>query len=537
MNPISFQYIDRRWSAVVFGACMLVAGISDAQNARVASSSLEIRPLEGEKKIELSFRLVDDPAITLVSASTGELTAPADVPVVWKTFAGTPTGNCAWMVVIDNSNPARQETVKACIKEVRRFLKGLPSGDTVVICTLARDLVVVAPFESSSDELEAALDLVKAGGEGALATLIYQNLRQAISERLENRTESRKAVVLFTDGKDETPGGAEAIRGQINSLVERANKVKAAVYTMGFAEAASEANWFADLKELSFETEGLHFAAAVATRQLPVDTWPTITGVMHGGGVATLDVSEMATAAAVRVEIRTASGKRAQVEIAQEAVAQALAAIPPIPSPDPEAVPKPETNPEPKPETDPEPKPEPEPGLDAAAEKNEPGATYGWVLWSLIGAGVGLLALILVVVFRRRAAEEARQAKALRDAEQARFEQEKLEAEAIESEQSNPIEPPSLAQLEMCDGDQTRYPVALTNLRIGRGQHNDLVFRNDSISGNHCVIRRNRQGEWSITDLESGNGVIVNGERMPQSILRHGDVIELGDLKMRFLLN
>jgi pSer/pThr/pTyr-binding forkhead associated (FHA) protein len=88
----------------------------------------------------------------------------------------------------------------------------------------------------------------------------------------------------------------------------------------------------------------------------------------------------------------------------------------------------------------------------------------------------------------------------------------------------------------MCDAQQTRHPVRIPNLKIGRGQHNDFVLRNDSISGNHCVLDCNREGEWSITDLNSGNGVVLNGTQVRQATLRQGDTIELGELKMRFLL-
>jgi pSer/pThr/pTyr-binding forkhead associated (FHA) protein len=78
--------------------------------------------------------------------------------------------------------------------------------------------------------------------------------------------------------------------------------------------------------------------------------------------------------------------------------------------------------------------------------------------------------------------------------------------------------------------------VRIPSLKIGRGQHNDFVLRNDSISGNHCVLNSNRDGQWSVTDLNSGNGVVLNGESVQQAELRHGDTIELGELKMRFLL-
>ena len=135
---------------------------------------------------------------------------------------------------------------------------------------------------------------------------------------------------------------------------------------------------------------------------------------------------------------------------------------------------------------------------------------------------------------RKRAAEAARKAEAARLEEETR-----LAAGAQRQVSAGPPPTPAapLAWLEMCDADQSRHPVKITNLRIGRGKHNDLVLRNDSVSGNHCVIERNREGEWAITDLKSGNGVVLNGEAVQQSALREGDVIEIGEIKMRFLIS
>jgi hypothetical protein len=159
-----------------------------------------------------------------------------------------------------------------------------------------------------------------------------------------------------------------------------------------------------------------------------------------------------------------------------------------------------------------------------------------WLWWAVGGVVALLLVIILVVLSRKRAAADARSAEALREAEQAR-----ILNEMLTQQEADPgtviVAPVALAYLEMCDADQTWHPVTVTNLRIGRGQHNDLVLRNDSVSGNHCTLTRNRQGEWVLTDLKSGNGVIVNGSQVKEAVLRQGDVIELGDLKMRFLLS
>jgi hypothetical protein len=159
-----------------------------------------------------------------------------------------------------------------------------------------------------------------------------------------------------------------------------------------------------------------------------------------------------------------------------------------------------------------------------------------WIWWALGGLATLLLIVFLIAGLRRRAAEEERRIEELRRAEQARVLQEMLVDDKSDTSTVLATRAP-FAYLEMCDADQTRHSVTVTNFRIGRGQHNDLVLRNDSVSGNHCTLTRNRQGEWVLTDLKSGNGLIVNGSQVKESVLRQGDLIELGDLKMRFLLN
>ncbi|MBN2451490.1 MAG: PEGA domain-containing protein [Lentisphaeria bacterium] len=49
--------------------------------------------------------------------------------------------------------------------------------------------------------------------------------------------------------------------------------------------------------------------------------------------------------------------------------------------------------------------------------------------------------------------------------------------------------------------------------RVGRGRDNDLVMQEEGISRHHCRICR-AGGEWLIEDLNSMNGVTLNGERV-----------------------
>ena len=74
-----------------------------------------------------------------------------------------------------------------------------------------------------------------------------------------------------------------------------------------------------------------------------------------------------------------------------------------------------------------------------------------------------------------------------------------------------------------------------TELRIGRTDDNDISIDHRSLSRTHAKLVREESGEWRIIDMQSANGMAVNGESYAQSPLAHGDLIELGHVKLRFV--
>lgn len=92
------------------------------------------------------------------------------------------------------------------------------------------------------------------------------------------------------------------------------------------------------------------------------------------------------------------------------------------------------------------------------------------------------------------------------------------------------------ARLKLLDSAGAEHAMDTTAIRIGRGADNDIALRNDSISRHHAEIHRARDGSFSITDLGAGNGVLVNGRKVERTTLRHEDIIELGEVRLRFLI-
>lgn len=79
------------------------------------------------------------------------------------------------------------------------------------------------------------------------------------------------------------------------------------------------------------------------------------------------------------------------------------------------------------------------------------------------------------------------------------------------------------------------FPCTRTELKIGRTDDNDVAIDHRSLSRTHCKIVREDSGEWRVIDMQSANGLMVNGESYAQVTLRPGDVIELGHVKLKFV--
>ncbi|ATB49732.1 FHA domain-containing protein [Corallococcus macrosporus] len=74
-----------------------------------------------------------------------------------------------------------------------------------------------------------------------------------------------------------------------------------------------------------------------------------------------------------------------------------------------------------------------------------------------------------------------------------------------------------------------------TELRIGRTDDNDITLDHRSLSRTHAKLVREDSGEWRVIDMQSANGMTINGENYAQATLSTGDIVELGHVKLRFV--
>ena len=77
-------------------------------------------------------------------------------------------------------------------------------------------------------------------------------------------------------------------------------------------------------------------------------------------------------------------------------------------------------------------------------------------------------------------------------------------------------------------------PLDKASLVMGRTEENDVLLNHRSISRHHAKIVRDGD-HYTIVDLQSANGIRVNGEDYERIELNAGDIVELGHVKIRFV--
>ena len=69
---------------------------------------------------------------------------------------------------------------------------------------------------------------------------------------------------------------------------------------------------------------------------------------------------------------------------------------------------------------------------------------------------------------------------------------------------------------------------------IGRDGDNGIVLAENTVSRRHARLLRDSQGQFTVSDLGSANGIYINGTRIQRAILSPGDELKIGDNYFRF---
>ena len=131
-----------------------------------------------------------------------------------------------------------------------------------------------------------------------------------------------------------------------------------------------------------------------------------------------------------------------------------------------------------------------------------------------------------IQAMKRQEAEKAANERALREQQRAEEERKRLSAEMFAGGR--------IPRFNVVSGDfrdtiQLQGPVTV----IGRDAGADIQISHPTVSRRHLQVTY-RDGTYLVTDLGSTNGTKINGSPIHEGEIRHGDLVEAGDISLSF---
>ena len=430
-------------------------------------------------------------------------------------------------------NPVEQTTTTAYLMQIMpnsRRTTLAQMGDAVVTFTdqrvgkrrfmaytFANDLALVADSGTSKAEFVRQIIAIKP----QTATIqLYKTALQAV-EALAKETGDRKALVILADGASDDTGYSH------DQVVKAAKDAGVVIHVLGFYDDRNARPQFQKLTRLAEDTGG----SAVEVKQGPAAkdfAKDLVTNrfageVLENGGKAIVTLKGPAGPQPIEFKAELTDGKTL---VAEEKVVLPAAAPPP--------------GDRPTFERSSEPEPEPKGTFEAISDWGEDNSFIVVALGVLLGGGIVAFAAYgqeILARLRGEGAVLAAPADALPtvasfDDSDDPMTQDGGEGELLRDAEGKPV---VYGWLEMLDGNASRHPLRTTNVRVGRHRDNDICLQNDSISRRHAVLHYNADTRrFVITDLGGGNGVVVNKTKYKSRELSDGDMVELGEVRLRF---
>jgi len=80
------------------------------------------------------------------------------------------------------------------------------------------------------------------------------------------------------------------------------------------------------------------------------------------------------------------------------------------------------------------------------------------------------------------------------------------------------------------------FSLAKPRTIVGRGPGVDVAFEDPAMSRQHLALEI-REGRFHVRDLDSTNGVMLNGRIVTAAELKHGDRLKAGDHEMELIVD
>ena len=470
--------------SLILNTFIVFCSFSSSINAwEELTGELDIRCEQLEVKLDCYYRPLFPGSVNNILAFSRNLELPVEE------LENDIENISAIFFLIDTSDPGRQNVINKNIQQIKNLINASNNSHRLGLASFDKKLRILAPIGSSKKQLLASANNIKAEGR---TTELYRNLLLTI-EKLSRTHANRKAIYLFSDGQAEDKAYFHS------DVVKAARRKGIVINSIGFPRSISLSVALQTLRRLSEETGG-NFTEANKYFDLNEKFYRSPFSNIDAGKRFTVDISELAESTSLYI---TKITLKFATDVGNISINVPVSLAPLIPAPSPVSIVN--TTPTAPVQTT----------IRMVAPEGEPENINFWLWYGLPIALVFLfsVALITLILIYRKQPDKAVFANSIR-------------------EQLKPF-----AYLVSEEDNSTRYPILNTTWRIGRSKDNELTLDDNSVSRLHAEIHRDNNGNFFIMDMQSLNSVYVNGEQVSNKKLEEGDIIEIGDIYLRFTLH
>lgn len=499
-----------RWPQLL-ALCALVA-VSGATRAEAVELATHCREDSSVTPAVIRCQIRADKAMKVDNVSV--YVAGNDTPISGTDFAeyDHEEKTSAWLFLVDRSDRRRRQTIKKIGATVVKLGNNRSGKRKFAIGVFDNTLKILAEFSDNKEEFDSQARKIAAGGD---ATELYRITKKAI-EWLSEEQADRRALVIMSDGKAEDKGFRRS------DVISAARKHGVVIYGVGYAERSRDTPDLQVLRRLADETQGPYVVANRSTRELPKAFHDAFTQYLENGGEVTIPIGALSGEVNLRIKVEFDGGASASNNSAVTVTAQAAE-----PAGEPSAPPS---------------------GGDGDGQADKPKTFVAKLLDAVKKnktaaglAGGGLLAMLFGAIVlglksrRKPPPLPPISMEPLPTSEPSKGGRRRtvVTAPTLTNDPSQVV----YGWFQFLDAGATKVPITATTVRIGRHSDNDLRIANDSVHRQHAVMHMTPAKKFVIRDLGTKNGVYVNSSRQEQTEIVDGDLIELGEVRMRFSVN
>ncbi len=240
-----------------------------------------LRGIKGRKAVVLLTDGVDLNS-QHTAPQVAHLAQEAGIPI-YTVGVGEPGKNepVTTVLVLDHSDSMRDPAeagsrlskIKALNRAAARFIDLMRPGARTTLLPFNHILEIPKPFSTDKSALKKRIQqLTPSGG-----TLLYDATYEAIETLEAARPEGKKAVVVLTDGVDESPGS----RHRVGEVVQRAREAGIPLHMLGFGQAGDLDEGV--MQQLASGTGGTYHHAR--NEQLLFEIFENLSIQLHDDGI------------------------------------------------------------------------------------------------------------------------------------------------------------------------------------------------------------------------------------------------------------